>query len=114
MTIGRFYANENLPEPVVVELRRLGHDVVTMRESGHAGRSVPDREVLEFATAVGRAVVTLNRRHFVRLHAERPGHAGILVCTFDASFPALALRIHDVVQATPDLTGQLLRVNRPG
>ena len=48
--MARLYANENLPEPVVVELRRLGHDVVTMRESGHAGRAVPDTEVLEFAT----------------------------------------------------------------
>ena len=75
--MARFYANENLPEPVVVELRRLGHDVVTMRESGHAGRAVADVEVLEFATTNGRVVVTLNRRHFVRLHLERPAHASL-------------------------------------
>lgn len=72
--MARFDANENLPEPVVAELRRLGHDVVTMRETGHAGRAVPDTQVLELATTHGRAVVTLNRRHFVRLHLERVTH----------------------------------------
>ena len=56
-----------------------------MRETGHAGRAVSDRQVLEFATTNGRAVVTLNRRHFVRLHLEHPTHAGIVVCTYDLS-----------------------------
>ena len=111
--MARFYANENLPEPVVVELRRLGHDVLTMRENGQAGRAVPDTEVLELATMGKRAVVTLNRRHFVRLHLEHPAHAGIVVCTFDPDFVALARRIHDAAQATPELTGQLVRINRP-
>jgi predicted nuclease of predicted toxin-antitoxin system len=111
--MARLYANENLPQPVVVELRRFGHDVVTMREHGHAGRSMPDAEVLEAAAADGRAVVTLNRRHFVGLHAERPGHAGIVVCTFDTDFAALARRIHDAVVAASDLRGRPVRVNRP-
>jgi predicted nuclease of predicted toxin-antitoxin system len=111
--MARLYANENLPEPVALELRRLGHDVVTMRESGHAGRSMADRDVLEFATQNGRCVVTLNRRHFVRLHGADPNHAGIVVCTFDADLGALARRIHESIVATPSLTGVLVRVNRP-
>ena len=111
--MARFYANENVPEPVVAELRRLGHDVVTMRETGHAGRAGPDSQVLELATTTGRAVVTFNRRHFARLHLERPTHAGIVVCTFDPDFAALARRIHDAAQSMPELTGQLVRVNRP-
>jgi hypothetical protein len=45
----RLYANENFPLPVVAELRRLGHDVATMRETGNANRATPDAEVLEFA-----------------------------------------------------------------
>lgn len=112
--MARLYANENLPEPVVAELRRLDHDVVTMQESGQAGRAVPDADVLALATGQGRAVVTLNRRHSVRLHAERPDHSGIVVCTFDVDFAALAHRIHEAVDGRSDLTGQLLRVNRPG
>ena len=54
--MARFYANENVPEPVVAELRRLGHDVLTMLQSGHAGQALPDVDVLAFATADDRAV----------------------------------------------------------
>lgn len=111
--MARFYINENVPEQVAVELRRLGHDVLMMRESGHSGRAVPDPEVLDFATANERAVVTHNRRHFIKLHSERPTHAGIVVCTVDANFEALARRIHDAVAETSDLSGHLIRVNRP-
>ncbi|HEY4759482.1 MAG TPA: DUF5615 family PIN-like protein [Thermoguttaceae bacterium] len=32
--MARFYANENFPLPVVEELRRLEHDVLTTQESG--------------------------------------------------------------------------------
>jgi hypothetical protein len=111
--MARLFANENLPGPVVLELRRLGHDVLTMRESGHAGQAVPDPAVLEFATGERRAVVTLNRRHFVRLHQERPGHGGIIVCTFDLDFAALAQRIHQAIEDGSTLAGQLVRANRP-
>jgi hypothetical protein len=47
--MARLYANENFPLPVVMELRRLGHDVLTVRDSGKANRAVPDSEILEFA-----------------------------------------------------------------
>jgi hypothetical protein len=70
--MARFYANENLPEPVVVELRR----------------------------------------HFVRLHLERPAHAGIVVCTFDTDFSGLARRIHEAVQVTPAVV-RTTRANQP-
>jgi hypothetical protein len=84
-----------------------------MRDSGHAGQAVPDTDVLEFATGEHRAVVTLNRRHFVRLHQDRPGHAGIIVCTFDMDFAGLAQRIHHTIADSSTPSGQLLRVNRP-
>ena len=32
------YGNENFPLPVVEELRRLGHDVLTVQPSGNAPR----------------------------------------------------------------------------
>jgi hypothetical protein len=44
-----FYANENFPLPVVAALRSLGHDVLTIHESGKAGIALPDDEVLAFA-----------------------------------------------------------------
>ena len=61
-----------------------------------------------------RAVVTLNRRHFVRLHAERPGHHGIIVCSFDVDFEGLARRIDGEIGIRGSLAGVLIRVNRPG
>jgi hypothetical protein len=70
--MARLYANENFPLPVVMELRRLGHDVLTVRDSGKANRAVPDSEILEFARVEKRAVLTLNREHFVALHALMP------------------------------------------
>jgi hypothetical protein len=64
--VARLYANENFPLPVVEELRRLGHDGLTTLEAGRAEQAIPDEAVLAFAVAEGRAVVTINRRHFVR------------------------------------------------
>jgi hypothetical protein len=111
--MARFYANESFPLPVVVELRRLGHDVVTVQETGKADRAWPDEEVLAFAAANHRTLLTYNRRHFVRLHAIQPSHAGIITCTVDADMVRLAERIHSAILPCDDLAGRLLRVNRP-
>jgi len=58
-------------------------------------------------------VLTLNRRDFIRLHQENPHHAGIIVCSHDLNFGALAQRIHETLEAAPDLANRLWRVNRP-
>ena len=107
------YANENFPRPVVEELRRLGHDVLTVLEAGKADQAIEDEEVLAFAISLGRAVLTLNRQHFIRLHRQQPVHAGIVVCTYDPDFVRHAVRIHALLESQPHLAGQLLRVNRP-
>jgi hypothetical protein len=111
--MARCYANENSPLPTVEALWCLGHDVLTTAESGRAGQAIPDADVLAFAVVEQRIVVTLNRRHFIRLHHITPAHAGIVVCTFDPDFTALALRIHTALEAQPQMAGQLVRVNRP-
>jgi hypothetical protein len=111
--MGKLYANENFPLPVVEELRRLGHDVLTSQEARQSDRRIPDDAVLDFASAQGRALLTINRRHFIRLHQERSDHAGIIVCTLDPDFAALAHRVQETLAANPDLSGQLVRVNRP-
>jgi hypothetical protein len=111
--VARLYSNENFPLPVLEELRRLGHDVLTVLEAGNAGQAIPDDEVLTFATSQGRAVLTLNRKHFITLHRQQPEHASIIACTFDADFMGQAGRIHAAVEAQGDLREQLLRVNRP-
>ncbi len=93
--LAKLYANENIPLPVVEHLRVLSHDVLTSLESGKANQRIPDDEVLEFAAESGRAVLTLNRIDFQLLHkARKISHAGIVTCTVDRDFQALAYRIH--------------------
>jgi hypothetical protein len=112
--MAELYANENFPLPVVEELRRLGHDVLTTHESGRAGIAIPDDAVLAFTVGEKRILLTINRNHFIRLHRQKPTHSGIIVCTFDLDFAALAQRIHDALAAQSDMNGQLIRINRPG
>jgi len=111
--MAQLYGNENFPFPVVEELRRLGHDVLTTQEAGKAEQSVPDDEVLAFASTRGRAVLTLNRRHFIHLHQANPVHTGIIVCTYEPDFIAQANRIHVAISSKKQLSNQLIRVNRP-
>jgi predicted nuclease of predicted toxin-antitoxin system len=111
--MARLYANENFPFPAVEELRRLGHDVLTVQETGKAERSASDEEVLAFSKAEGRILLTLNRKHFIQLHRQQPEHMGIVVCSFDPDFVAFAHRIHETLEARQDFSSQLLRVNRP-
>lgn len=113
MIVAMLYSNENFPRPVVEELRRLGHDVLTVLEAGRADQAISDEDVLAYSVSLGRAVLTLNRKHFIRLHREQPNHAGIVVCTFDPDFIGQAMRIHTVLQSASQPTGQLLRIYRP-
>jgi hypothetical protein len=64
------YADEDFPQPVVDELRRLGHDVLTARDDGRL--ATPDPDILARAHSLGRAVLTHNRRHYERLHRRGP------------------------------------------
>ncbi len=110
--MARLYSNENFPLPVVEELRRLGHDVLTTQDTGQAGQATSDQAVLEFAHRENRVLLTLNRKHFIRLHSQTQ-NAGIVVCTFDPDFTALARRIHESIERESDLSQKLIRINRP-
>lgn len=111
--MARLYANENFAFPVVLELRRLGHDVLTTQDAGKSEQSIPDEDVLQFAVEQDRAVLTLNRKHFIRLHRLMPDHQGIIVRTYDSNFVGQARRINAAIQEQSTLTGRLLRVSRP-
>lgn len=111
--MAKLYANENFPLPVVERLRQFGHDVITIQETAKAEQRTSDQDVLQFTMADDRAVLTLNRKHFIRLHQEQPGHAGIIVCTVDPDFAGQAARVHAALETAADLQGQLIRVNRP-
>jgi hypothetical protein len=104
------YADENFPLPVVEELRRLGHDVLTAQEDGR--QAAPDPDILARAHSLGRATLTHNRRHFERLHRQGVDHSGILSATRDDDSSALAARI-DAALAGRSPGRWCLRVNRP-
>lgn len=106
----QLYADECFPLSVVEELRRMGHDVLTVQEDGR--QATPDPDVLARAHALGRSVLTHNRRHFARLHRQGADHSGILTATRDDDAFALAARIDAA------LVGRLpgrwcVRVTRP-
>ena len=111
--MARLYTNENFPQQAVARLVALKHDVETSHDAGNSGCAMPDEAVLDYAIQQRRLVVTLNRRHFVALHTQRPDHWGIVVCTFDSDFNALAERIHAALSDTTEVRGRLLRINRP-
>jgi hypothetical protein len=112
--VARFYSNENIALQVVTELRLLDHDVFTSLEAGNANASIPDPEVLAFASSRQRILLTHNRRHFLQLRLRRTErHCGIVLCTFDADFVGQAHRIDAALNALPDLADQLIRINRP-
>jgi hypothetical protein len=71
-----------------------------------------DDEVLAFAVTEKRAVLSLKRKDFRRLHRDRPQHEGIVICTVDADFERQATSIDNAI-AGLSLAGQLIRVNRP-
>lgn len=107
------YADENIPQPLVLALRALGHGVLTAFEAGQANQRIDDGAVLEFASPANRALLSHNRRHFIRLHtASDRQHGGIVVCTVDADFAALAGCIHREITPFHSLKGQLVRVTR--
>ncbi len=107
------YANENFPIQVVRELRRLGYDVLTSQEAGKANRAIPDEDVLSFASEQGRALLTINKHDFLRLHRRNPNHAGMILCSQDPDVLGQAERIQRAIQEAGDLQGRELRINRP-
>jgi predicted nuclease of predicted toxin-antitoxin system len=111
--MSKFYADEQFPFPVVEFLRALGHDVLTVSEAGNAGQGIPDDEVLIFAIDRERAILTLNKYDFIRLHRHSDNHFGIVVCSDNRNWAQFAARIDAAVTAEPSLQGKLIRVVRP-
>jgi hypothetical protein len=104
------YADEDFPYPAVEQLRLLGHDIITAQADGRA--TAGDAAILGRAHSLGRAVLTYNRRHYVRLHRQGVDHSGIVTASKDDDFPALAARI-DAALAGLAPGRWCLRVNRP-
>lgn len=81
--MARLYANENMALEVVEILRSLNHDVLITLEAGKANLGIPDKEVLAFAHAEKRIIITFNYQDFKKLHVLDPVHPGIIICKED-------------------------------
>ena len=107
----KLYANENFPLETVLILRNIGYDVLTTHEIGKSNLGIPDEDVLDSAISENRAVLTVNRKDFMRLHRLNPLHSGIIVCTKNDDFDNFALCIHRVLLPFgTDTSNLLLRV----
>lgn len=93
---------------IAEELRKRGHDVVSVHKA--PGRGTPDEDVFEFARAEGRAIVSENVSDFrplaEALLAAGGSHAGI-VFTTDKRWPrrdpgALITVLEKLVSSTPE------------
>jgi hypothetical protein len=104
------YADEDFFFPVVEELRRLGHDVVTASEDGHSAAADP--VILARAHTLGRIVLTFNRWDFEKLHRQGAAHSGIVSATQDKDHAGVAARIDAALRGMPPGRWHL-RVNRP-
>jgi hypothetical protein len=111
--VADLHADENVPPELVEELRRRGHDVLTTQDVGRHNRGIADPDVLSFAVAYHRAVLTGNRRHFIRLHRQSNRHAGIVAYTDDRDVAILAARIDAALRDHAPLAGKLIRVCKP-
>ena len=106
---GPLLSNENIALPLVAELRRLGHDVLTAPYAGRANASVRDADVLAFVIAERRILSSHNRRHFLQLHRNRTvDHNGMLLC---ASTPA-SLGSRDVARCETRQNTVLARIGQ--
>jgi hypothetical protein len=112
--VAQCYGNENLAFAIIVELRALGHDVLTSFESGRANRAIPDDQVLAYAHERSRIVITNNRRDYVKLHRSNAPHSGIVAYTFDPDATALAKRIDEVLGSKMASSRFLAKVDRAG
>ncbi len=90
--MARLLADEHFDIAVVNRLRRLGHDVETVRQlaDDKSGKGMEDDHILRYARGNRRVVLTENVSDFKALHEARIPHAGIIACSPANKEPASA------------------------
>jgi predicted nuclease of predicted toxin-antitoxin system len=108
--MSKLFADEDVDHRVVLRLRALGHDVVTVMDVHRRG--LRDAEQLAFASGSERILLTFNRADFHALHRQGAAHAGIITCTRDPDIEALVRRIHAALLDHVVMAGVLVKVVR--
>lgn len=112
MTSFSFYSNENFALDMVKMLRRLKHTVITSYDAGKANQSIPDNEVLNFATQNNLAVITFNRDDFIELHNNGIQHSGIIICKTDRDYQGQVNFLDEYLQNQESLINRLIRIKK--
>ena len=107
------YADEQFPLPVVTRLREKGYDILTVQDAGNANQGIPDEDVLAFATSQDRAVITQNRKDFIRLHNRGLNQVGIVSCSKNLDWDSFATEIDRALSIRDSIAGEVVRVTRP-
>lgn len=107
----QFYSNENFPIAMVNLLRAEGYDVLTSYEAGQANQGIPDNVVLQYATKIGRILITENRQDSIDLHRTISNHAGLIIFKSDRDYAGKVKAIIDFLNEDAlTLENRLLRV----
>ena len=72
----KLFANENLFEPIIDYLRSLGHDVLSIRDSGLSG--ISDDEVYQRACKEKLVIITMDK-DFTRMFRFPPAKCGGII-----------------------------------
>lgn len=59
--MARLFADENFPLPVITELRRLGHDVLTVPDAGHARQAQRIHMAITKSAIIEKQFLSINR-----------------------------------------------------
>ena len=65
---------------------------------------------LRYAISLNRAVLTMNRRDFIRLHAQTPQHKGIVICKSSTNWEKIGQAIHNHLSQFETIEKQLIRI----
>jgi hypothetical protein len=106
-------ADEDVSYRLNDELRALGHTVIPVRtvSGSKRGSGKSDNWVFDYAQARKMIVVTGNEDDFVKIHAENPGHYGIITVPVTRDMKRLAKRIDAEIKARRQrLNGEFLPI----
>ena len=116
MSLKLLIDEDSLAKPLVKNLRKAGHDVVTVNEVGLTSQQ--DSVVLNYAREKNRILLTHNCRDFEVLHQKNPNHLGILVIyrgkisSKNMSRQAVVKAIANLEAANIPLANQFISLNQ--
>ena len=72
----KIVADENLFEPIIDYLRKLGHDVLSIRDTSHSG--ISDDEIYTLACKEKRVIMTMNKKFYQNIR-ERDVEGNLVI-----------------------------------